>query len=346
MEADATAGSSPAAESTPQVEAVTTAVDQAVVAGDVSAYREARRAERFGKPLDAKAESSPAQPVEQAASTEVNADPASETGKPRKNAETRVQELLAERNQLREKAERAERLERELAELRRTAPQPDVKPAVSSPATAETFPSYDTYLQQHPDASYEDYIDARADFRADLRLKTAREQEVRERQQQELTKAQKERAEGFRQRIEAVKAQDPAFIDSLSADVKALKPFDALLPGEQPTAFNAIAEEILSSPVAPQLMRHFTDHPEDLQRLGAMTPTQLLKEMGKLEAKYADSAKPAPAPLKTVTDAPAPPTQLGTKPAAPADPVEAAVNSGDVAAFRAARLAQRTANLR
>jgi hypothetical protein len=91
--------------------------------------------------------------------------------------------------------------------------------------------------------------------------------------------------------------------------------------------------------VAPQLMRHFSDHPEDLQRLSRLAPRELLREMGKLEAtieKPASAPAPPAAPPKTVTDAPAPPPTLGSRPAVPNDDAEGAVARGDFKAYEEA----------
>lgn len=335
------AGSSPADASAPVP--VVTAADHAVASGDVASFKEARRAERSGKPLETPpADSSSAEPVDQAASTDASTPPASEPGtNRRRNSDTRVPELLADRARERE---RADRLERELAQLRQPAqPSTDAKPAGSSPAAAQpaAFPSYDAFLATKPDASYEEYLDARADFRADQKYRALKAEETHAAERAQLSRTQQERATKFQERITAVTATDPEFISRISPDVLALKPFDALLPGERPSALNAIAEELLSSPLAPQLMRHFTDHPEVLQHLGTLSPRDLLREMGKLEASFPDAH--AAAPLTPVTGAPAPPTVLGTKPAAPANPIDAAVASGDMTAFKAERMRQRIA---
>jgi DNA repair exonuclease SbcCD ATPase subunit len=321
------------------------ASDRAVASNDVSTYRAERAKERAGKPSDVVAESSPDKPVDQAASTEVTDPPASEPGKPRKNAESRVQELLAERARERSRAEAAER---RLAELE-AKQTPDVQPAAPSPAPA-AFPSYDAYLTAHPEASYEDYLDARADSRAEARYKALKQEEAQTSQRITRTESIQKRDQQFAERIQTALKADPEFLTNVSDDVKALKPFDAIRDSkgrwtEQPTAKHAIAEELVSSPVAPQLMRHFTDHPEDLSRLATMHPRELLKEMGKLEARFTAPSGSRPAP-KTVTDAPEPPTVLGRKPSASADPADAAVQADDVSAYRAARQAQRLAGLR
>jgi hypothetical protein len=345
MITDGIAESSPAA---PITADAVTATERAVAAGDVATYRAARQAERSGKPLDVAAESSPAQPVEQAASTEVTDPPASEPGTPQpKNAETRIKELLAKE---RAAIARAEAAERKAADLEARQQPRDVPKAAPSPAPATApFPPYDTYLAEHPESSYEDYLDARADFRAEQRFTALEAEKAQTHEREARSQSMQARDESFRVRIaDAVKA-DPDFFNSLSDDVKTLKPFDAIRDANgrwtaQPTGMHAIAEELLSSEVAPQLMRHFSDHPEDLTRIAGLMPAQLLKEMGKLEARLS-TAKPI-TPPKTVTDAPPPPTTLGTKPGAPANAADAAVASGDQAAYKAARLRDRTANLR
>lgn len=348
MSIDATpAESSPA----PETPVAVTATDHAVVSGDQAAYRAARQAERSGKPLDVAAESSPATPVDQAASTEVTDPPASEPGKPpTKNAETRIKELLAKERAATARAEAAERRAADL-EAARTQPKDEPKAAPSPAPAPAAFPPYDTYLTTHPDASYEDYLDARADFRADQRFEARQAEETQATERQRRTQSQTDRDTQFRTRIQKASEADPEFFNSLSDEVKALKPFEAIRDDKgrwtaQPSGMHAIAEEVLSSEVAPQLMRHFSDHPEDLQRIAALLPAQLLKEMGKLEARMSETTTPVVQPPKTVTDAPPPPTTLGTKPGAPANAVEAAVVSGDVAAYREARQRERMAALR
>src|SRR5688572_29616096 len=79
-----------------------TAADQAVMSGDVAAFKEARRAERTGKPL-------PTSPAD-SSSADVAADSSSATPEPRRDkraTEHRVPELLSERATLRAELETA-----------------------------------------------------------------------------------------------------------------------------------------------------------------------------------------------------------------------------------------------
>jgi hypothetical protein len=350
MSTDAQTAASSPAPTAAAAESVS-AVDQAVATNNVAAYRAARLQERSGKstPIaDQPAAAAAAQPDGQAASTDASATPAaSEPAKPKKNADTRVQELLRERATERERAARAER---ELVELRRQLQTPrDDQPAASSPArpAAEKFPDYATYLDQHPDAPLEQWLDARDEWRDTQHATRARAQA----EQQHRQTAQQQRTEKVRGQIATKVAADPEFLTKVKPEILDLKPFDALAPGEPAGPLNAIAEEILDSAVTAELLLHFSEHPEDLQRLSTLAPRDLIREFGKLEARLDTSstaATPTPAKPhpKTITDAPAPPTTLGSRPAEALDPVTAAVVSGDQAAFKAAKHAARLATVR
>lgn len=332
-----------------------TAVESAVVSHDITAFREARRAERSGTPLvtPTPADSAPAPVVEQPGSTEPSADAASEPAKPQKNAESRVKELLADRAKEREARERAEARIHELERLATAPRQEQTPPAAPSPApVSEKFPSYDEHLAEHPDTSYEDYLDLRADFRAQHAFKALQRQESEQRAQQEQTAGIRHRDAQFAERMTKATAADPELLTTMSEPVKRLRPFDALVQGQDghwrdPSSGQfvrpshaALAEHILRAEEPARWMRHFSDHPEDFERFGALAPDAFYRELGKLEARW--ESKPVPVtPPKTVTDAPAPLTRLDARPAVPADPVEAAVNQGDIRAFRAARQAQR-----
>lgn len=93
--------------------------------------------------------------------------------KPRDDAFARMKQAtdkLAESNRLREAAEaRVRELEA------RQAPPPAPRAAASDPPTGAKFPSFDTYLTAHPDASWDDWNDAKIDYVAEAKL-TAREQ--------------------------------------------------------------------------------------------------------------------------------------------------------------------------
>lgn len=265
--------------------------------------------------IAAAAESAPAEPVAQAASTDATPEPASEPAKPAKGAKARSAELDAEIKELNEKLRIRAALREELEQ--RTPPKEDAKPAASSPAPVEDdFPSFEVVLQAYPETTYERYLDARSDFRADKRQQIAL---IRERSQAVVA--------------EAVKA-DPTFGSKVSPAVAALKPLEALAPGEPKTMLNELASLAMKSPLLPVLMIHFSEHPEELQRFASIPEKDDFKyEFGKLEGRLSSApAQAAPQP-KTQTDAPLPGTTLGSKPATPGDPVLSAIRQHDTGAY-------------
>lgn len=329
------AASSPA----PTAAAPINAADQAVATHDVAAYREARRLERAGQtPAATPAASAAAEPVDQAASTDASSAAASEPAKG-KGAKARSAALDTDIADLREKLKIRAQLREELD--RRETPRQDAPAAASSPAKApEKFPEYANYVETHPDATLEQWLDARDDWRDAQRVaKDRHAAAATQRTQQQHARTEKVRTQ-IAQKVEA----DPDFLTKVKPEILDLKPFDALAPGEAAGPLNAIAEEILDSPVMPELLLHFSEHPEDLDRLAKIgDPRALVREFGKLEARLDTPAAPTtstPHP-KTISDAPRPPAQVGSRASEALDPIHAAVVSGDQAAFKEARRRER-----
>lgn len=282
------------------------------------------------------AESTPAEPAAQAASTDAQTEAASEPAAPgKKNAETRVQELLRERH---EQNQRIAELERR---LQPAAPKTDEPPAASSPASvaSDPFPEYDAWLKQagNEAGTYEAYLDARTDHRW-------QQKEAAQQAAQQQTRAQQEgrqRMAAFIERRDAAIAADPSFLEVLSDDVRAIEPIDGLPPGAPIGPLNVAAQEIVQSPLAPQIMRHLSTHPDEFNALRTATPAQVVRAIAKLEAKLeastpgspAAAAPPSPPPI---TKAPDPPPTLGVRPAAPTNEADAAVARGDFKAYEAA----------
>lgn len=283
------------------------------------------------------ADSTPAEPAAQAASTDATSSPDSEPGTPGKkaksNADTRVQELLRERAELRDKLARYER-----GEASTPPPSQDAPSAASSPAPAgsEPFPDFDTWSAraEHEGKSYEEYIDARTEYRWTQRQEQERRQA-----------AVRGRVSAFHERYAAASAADPTFATSLSPAVLALQPVDALPPGAPVTPLNVAAQEIVQSEHAPALLRHFSTHPDELEALRTAAPSVVIRAIAKLEARLdasAGTSTPTPTP-KAITSAPEPPPTLGSKATAPLDEAAAAVARGDFTAYAAAQNRRETA---
>jgi hypothetical protein len=337
-----------ASSATPEPTVPLTATEQAVAAGDVTAFREAKQAERVGKPLEPlPADSASAVPESQAAETSASSSPASEPGKTghKGNAETRKAELEAEiRDLLTQRATLRREIQPATPEL--------TKPAASSPAPAPgvVYPpelaSVEAYIAAHPEASYEDYLDARADVRVEAKL-SAREQAAQAKaaadgQQREFG----ERGAAFKSRIVEAEKTEPSFWSKVSAEVSGLEPSaTANLSGRPVGPLNVLADEILLSEQGPAIMLHLSAHPDELSRFSTLPYQALLKAFGALEHRLSDT-KPDRTPPKTVTDAPRPPRTVGHRAGDQGgDELEAAVKNDDVAAFRAEKLRRRAAAL-
>jgi len=271
----------------------------------------------------------------------------SEPAKPHRNAESRKAELaadiqadLATRARIRQDiAAETERLEA----LRRppAPPAPDV-PAGPSPA-AGSAPADDPEpkMEDFEDASkypdpYIALVNAQARWAARQEWKAQESLRLQAAQLDRVQTAIRTRDTAFQERLNAVRSADPEFAASLSPEVQALRPFSALRPGEPITdpAGHAIADAILESSVGPQLMRHFSQHTEELARLRTVPPAALFRAIGRLEAQIdAPSATPAGPP--PVTHAPAPGTTLGSRPVQPpADAAADAEQRGDFIAYK------------
>lgn len=319
----------------------------AVSENNFTSFREARGAERQGKPLP------PVEPV----TTETPAvDAAGKPTTPDPNAAPapapEARELSRRQREANDRTQRAvdqatADLRAENARLRAMLPQTPPTPQAPAPTQKdhERFLSMpDAPKLEHYEYDVEKYSAAMGVFIANKLFEERTTQIQQEQARTESDRARSARDTAFHDRIAEVKKTDPAFFESISDEVLSLKPFDRLEPGERPGARNAIAEEILSSEYGPQLMRHLSETAGELARLERLGPTDLFMELGALRAQFRQAATKQP--TKTLSTAPTPPTVLGTKPSAPVSDVRAAVSSGDFTGFRETRLRERTANMR
>jgi hypothetical protein len=331
---DVTTGTSPvtAPVSAPKVERIT----------DPGQMSESQRADwkltgNIPEKSSSLAASTPAKPAEQAASTDATNPGASETPKPPKNnAETRKQQL---QESIRADAKRHADLRLAIAreegrlEALRQGKNPDV-PQASSPAPADEprfeFPTFDQFVEQHAEASYEDYIDARTDARSKFHEQRSQDLETRTKAETELAT----HVETFRKQF----VDDPTLATQIAPVVREIIPTSLLPRGTKANGRSELGEKFLKSPVGLPLMRHFSSHPEDLQRFDAMGPEEFYGELAILERELktasTKAAAPAAPPTNTITNAPTPPTVLGTKPTESADPIKAALARGDFDAYR------------
>lgn len=130
----------------------------------------------------------------------------------------------------------------------------------------------------------------------------------------------------YQEREAAFKAEHPDF-DAKTLQVR-----------QQLVMTSPLSRAVVTSDVAPALILHFAEHPEDFQRIGALGMSDMagaLRAIGRLEATYTTGEAPAAAEAqpKHVTSAPKPVTQLGTRSADAVDPVEGAIRRKDAGAY-------------
>jgi hypothetical protein len=335
----------------------TTASERVIASGDVAAYREARRHER-----------APEVQARAAATTETEADPdanpatAAAPGTTPATSAPEPRTVSKRQQQINDYERSIAALKAENARLKSTttATPAAARPATGSESSASSqsaaagptgipvdigHPALEeaAFYTKHPEASTADYFRYLTRFDREVERATDR---MRQSQTAEQAAAH-ERATKFHAQITA--AGDPTVVmaridpELIELETRA----SAMAKGQRPTAANDLADEILGSEVALQVLEHLTAQPAIKAKLLASPDRRtLLREFARLETQFSPAAANAAASPKTITDAPAPAVTLGSRAAHPGDPVESAVASGDVSAYRAARLRERAAQLR
>lgn len=342
------------------------ATQDALEHGDVAGFQEARAATRAGKTPPAvaappAAPAAPAAPVLSKRQQETNE-------RIRVATEKAVTDAVASRDA-------------EIAQLRAAATPPTRADVAAPPPPAPPAPKTPDWkryaaLPEAPklnavDAAGQPLFDSIEEHAAAMALfiQDTRETERATATQQkttaeEITAAQHQRVDTFVGKLNEARAADPDFVNKLTDQVKHdLKPFDALKPGEASGAINIVGEQVYDSPVSPQLLLHFSQHPADLARLTTMPASiaampaavrtrahiqWIVKEVGKLEARF-ETDVPAPAAaaasVSTITAAP-PPARQVTRAGSTTNPKEAALAQENVGEFIAIRQAARLAKAR
>lgn len=234
--------------------------------------------------------------------------PESKLGKPRHDPRARM--LEATRKEAEAKRERdaakaeLERLRAEYERLRQGAQPPsDLGPPKEGPKDAKPDPANFE--------DYEAYLDARDEYNKRRWTEEVSEQRKHESALDHQNRILAQHIEVFRSHV----TED--VVGALSEEVRGLRPEFQLQPGDVPGPENWIANEIVFSPEhAPALLLHLSEHPDEFQRIAALSnPRAVSREMAKLEARLeaataGASSTPevvkskAPPPIKPVVGTP------------------------------------------
>jgi hypothetical protein len=208
-------------------------------------------------------------------------------GKPRDDPRARM--LEATREAAAAKRER-DAIKAELAAERAKAktapeqrPEPKAEPGAKAKPKVEDF------------QSYEEFTEALTDYKLDAKLEARNREDQTRSQRQQVHSDVGRWKQGFSQRVGEFAKTDPDFNTRLSPDILALKPvYDAVLSGEQVEAKHYIADEIIGSHKAPELLVYFSEHRDEFQRIAALkTPHAVVREMAKVEQKLESSSDAA-----------------------------------------------------
>lgn len=239
-------------------------------------------------------------------------------GNPRHDAQARIRELAQERREARERADAAERRLAEIERERRENVSRETSPSKPEPkATAK-----DEGPKAEDFASYDEYVDARAEWKAERKFKELTE--TRERETAQNAYAERMRAElsktheTFNAKIDEAEAREeladfldderfmPAIFHSDAGNTHLITP-DSI-----------IGEYVWRSDEPVKVVRYLRDHEDEYQRIATLRdPAAIRLGLARIEAKVTqpapavtagNSVKPAVSkahpPVKPVTGAP------------------------------------------
>lgn len=217
----------------------------------------------------------PATTGEEAVNTEASATPESgdtPADKPKKGGvQKRIGELVREREDAR----------REKDYWREQAMKGQPK---SEPTKTEEKPKVDQFQ------SYEDYLEALADYKA--------EQKFTEREKKREQESQQERA---KREFDEVRS---TFAERVEQAAEKYEDFEEVAFSENVPISEAMSMAIMSSELGPDLLYHLGQNPKESARIARLPPIAAVRELGKLEAKLSETptkrASKAPEPIKPV----------------------------------------------
>ncbi len=148
--------------------------------------------------------------------------------------------------------------------------------------------------------SYEEYLEALADYKAEQKFTERERKREQETQQERATREFNDMRATFAERIEqaAEKYED----------------FEEVAFSEDVPVSEAMATAIMQSDLGPDLLYHLGQNPKEAARIARLPPIAAIRELGKLEAKLSEP------PTKRASKAPEPISPVGTRAEVGKDP--------------------------
>ena len=206
-------------------------------------------------------------------------------GNPRHDAKARIQQLARERSE-----ERSKRMALE-ARLEALEAQGSAPPAKEAQPERAGAPDASGKPQPSQYETYEEYVEALTDHKMEERIKRM-SQEAQDRQRVEAaTSSVIQRVEKFNQKVK----EAPDLIEKVDPRLLDLQPTFTLPPGKTPGPQNDLAEEIVSSDMAPALLVYLTEHENEVRRILALpNAREIARAVAKLEDRLDGTATPVP----------------------------------------------------
>ena len=186
--------------------------------------------------------------------------------KPRRSARDRINELT----------KRAHEAEREAQHWKEAAER--------KPAESADKPSPDKY------GSYDDYVEALADWKADQRVSESFRRRDAERAQAAESRAVEAKAQAWHERQGAFRQATPDYDDIVGKSSVQVAPH--------------VVDSLLDSDSGPELAYHLAKNPETVKHINSLSPLAAAREIGRIEASLSTPAAPrekpaskAPAPI-------------------------------------------------
>ena len=185
--------------------------------------------------------------------------------KPKRSARERINELT----------KRAHEAEREAQRWRESAERKTADPSEK--------PNPDKF------GSYDEYVEALADWKADQRVAES------------FKRRDAERSQAAEARAAEAKAQ--AWAERQSEFREATPDYDAVVGKSAVQIAPHVVDTLLDSESGPELAYHLAKRPETVKRINALSPLSAARELGRIEATLSNPAAPQ---IKPASKAPAP----------------------------------------
>lgn len=218
--------------------------------------------------------------------------------KPPRAVEKRIDKLTY---QLNKEKEEKEALAARIAELEKATGKVEVKePEPQIIEVPETFPSKVDWMTANPEKSEEDYIDARSDWKFDLRQAQQAEADARSKAEAQ----QREIFDNYNQRLSEFKSEHDDF--------------DEVVGNKSIQIPQSVQLAVLEMDNGPEIAYFIGQHPEEAKKMMNMSPAAAAAYVGKIaarlepvkeeetEGRESRKAGPDKAPTFSSSKAPAP----------------------------------------